>query len=305
MDRPLRAGDDYLAAYDVAADDPDTAAIGDGLRAVLGGDREDFHHEYPCRTSGAERWCELTVRRFPLDGATGLLVIHADITARRTGIEEGRIRGRLLDEVDAAVTATDLRGVVTWWSHGAERLYGTPAAAEIGRPISDLVVAPDVREQAASFVAHLTTGDGWEGDFTATRPDGTTVPVHLRSSIVVGPDGRPVAMVAIAVDRTHDIALEGRLQAIADSIGDGLCTLDPAGYITYVNPRDGGCSVPRSPNPSGGPSSAGSTVPRGSDRSRTRSRTPPVAPTRSPASWSGGTGASCPSSTWRRRCAPT
>ncbi len=127
---PIGAGADYLAACDAAGDDPDIATIGAGLRAVLAGTLSVYRHEYPCRGPGTERWYEVTAQPLALDGSTGLLVNHTDITHRRAASDEAHTRARLLDGV----------------------------------------------------------------------------------------------------------ASEMRLRTITDSIGDGLCTLDPTGHITYVNP---------------------------------------------------------------------
>ena len=52
-------------------------------------------------------------------------------------------QAHLLEQVQAAVIATDLRGRVTHWNEYAERLYGWSREETLGRDIRELTVSPD------------------------------------------------------------------------------------------------------------------------------------------------------------------
>ena len=58
------------------------------------------------------------------DGSDTLRVVMLDITPRVLSEREARFHSRLLDEVDAAVIATDAKGTVGHWNRYAERLFG-------------------------------------------------------------------------------------------------------------------------------------------------------------------------------------
>lgn len=235
--QPTAVGTDYLAVCDAAAaTDPAVVDIAHGLRAVLVGTLDAYRSEYPCHSPEGERWFEVTVRPVPVDGRIGVVVAHEDVTDRRRKTDHGRTRALLVDEVDAAVVATDLAGVVTSWSRGAHRLYGWSAQDAVGRPVWELVTGLDVRDEARRFVEQLGATETWEGSFAATRANGTTVSVRVRNVVVADSEGRPTGMISIAVDVTEQLALGVQLQAITDSIGEGLCTLDRDGRISYVNP---------------------------------------------------------------------
>lgn len=72
---------------------------------------------------------------------------------RKSGQAEDQIRfqARLLEAVDQAVIATDLGGIITYWNHAAEGLYGWTASEVLGRHILDAM--PD------AAVRPLATGD--------------------------------------------------------------------------------------------------------------------------------------------------
>ncbi len=61
------------------------------------------------------------------DGATNCCGVMLDITRGALSEREIRFHSRLLDEVDAAVIATDIKGTVTHWNRYAERLFGYTA----------------------------------------------------------------------------------------------------------------------------------------------------------------------------------
>ena len=235
--RFVDVGSDYLAVLDEAAKtDPVVAGIAVGLRAVLTGTLPRFRDEHASHSSEQRRWYEVSASPIPVDGEMGLLLVQQDITARKRQDDDRRARMLLVDEVDAAVIATDLQGVVTSWSQGAERLLGWPAHQAIGQTVYELIGGSGATGEAQRFFGRGADHDTWEGNFTASRRDGSTIAVYARNFVVRDGDGKPTGMVGIAVDRTERLAMNRQLAAITDSIGDGLCTLDRAGLVTYVNP---------------------------------------------------------------------
>jgi uncharacterized protein YcaQ len=60
------------------------------MEDVLAGRLTGFQHEYPCHTPTERRWFRLYVA--PLEGESGAVVSHVDITARVESDPEGRIQ---------------------------------------------------------------------------------------------------------------------------------------------------------------------------------------------------------------------
>ena len=90
----------------------------------------------------------------------------------------------LLVQGGAGVVATDLNGVITHWSAGAQRLYGWSAEEAIGQRALDLLVAPDDRQVAAANVESIRTTGNWDGEFDLIRKDGGIVPSYVRGTMI-------------------------------------------------------------------------------------------------------------------------
>jgi PAS domain S-box-containing protein len=234
----------YLRVCEAAAsEEPRAGAALAGIRAVLRGEVEEYTLGYPCHGPLEERWFRMTVRRLEVAGGTRLLVVHEDVTDRKRIQDDVRARSLLLDEVDAAVVATDRWGVVTLWNRTAERLFGWPASRALGRPILELTVRDQDRGRVASVIDSLRHRGAWEGELLVTRADGTRFPIYTRNTTLHDDTGSAVGMVGVSVDLSERVAMERelahsnrQLRAITDSVGEGMCTLDEVGRVTYMNP---------------------------------------------------------------------
>jgi diguanylate cyclase (GGDEF)-like protein/PAS domain S-box-containing protein len=95
---------------------------------------------------------------------------------------------------------TDLR--ITGWSGDAERLYGYPAIAMVGRPLSK-VLAAELTVSNRKKIAALLEGRGWwEGDLVYHRRDGSPVRVRVRVEARRDPDGKRIGYLVRTEDRT-------------------------------------------------------------------------------------------------------
>ncbi|HUG83868.1 MAG TPA: EAL domain-containing protein, partial [Euzebya sp.] len=165
-----------------------------------------------------------------------LLVVHEDITDRRRMHDEATARSVMIDQADAAIIATDLDGLVTMWSCGAERLYGWTAEQAVGYPLMDLSV-PAAHLGGTQPIRHQPWTQGMiQGESFFTRRDGSLVGVHTRRVTLRDGAGEPTGTIGVSVELSGPESTAQHLRAIADSIGDGLCTLDGGGLITHVNP---------------------------------------------------------------------
>jgi len=87
-DPALGVGRNYLAVCDAAdgAAADDARRMADGLRRILAGESQEIRFEYPCRTPTGLEWY-LAVAGGLGDGAhDGLVVMHFDVTARRSAL---------------------------------------------------------------------------------------------------------------------------------------------------------------------------------------------------------------------------
>jgi len=72
----------YLNVCDVTEGEFSREAqqVADGIRAVLGGERDEFLLDYPCHCAGERRWFYMRVTRIPGRGAMRAVVSHENIT---------------------------------------------------------------------------------------------------------------------------------------------------------------------------------------------------------------------------------
>jgi PAS domain S-box-containing protein len=236
-------GSDYLDVCDAAGEDPAAVAAARGIRAILAGERERFELEYQCHSPDTERWFLMRAVRHRSPGPVRIVVQHDDISARWRAEDEARLRGSLLDVIDAAVIATDESGFVTHWSHGAERLYGWTAAETIGHPITDSMAGSASVEQHEGIVASIHSTGRWEGHFDALHKSGSTFPALLRTAVIQDHHGAPAGVVGISVDQSARVETEHQLRlarnfsrAVTDSMGEGVLALDVDGLLVYMNP---------------------------------------------------------------------
>jgi len=198
-------GANYLRVCDSATGlhAEEAAAFAEGIRAVLSGRQESFEMEYPCHSPTERRWFMGRVTRFSGSGAPRAVIAHENITGRKLAEEQTLFQARLLDQVQAAVIATDLDGTVIHWSAHGERLYGFSREETLGRNISELTVGPTEAGLANEIMERLRSGETWEGEFTVRRKDGSTFPAYVIDSVIHDSRGREIGIVGVSTDITE------------------------------------------------------------------------------------------------------
>src|SRR5262249_12615570 len=114
----------------------------------------------------------------PIRNSSGTVVgaskIARDISQRRKVEETLREQARLLDL--SQVMVRDLGGLITFWSEGAEKLYGYPKKDTIGR-ISHEILSTQFPAPIKQIEAQLLETGSWEGELTHRKSDGSSITV--------------------------------------------------------------------------------------------------------------------------------
>jgi PAS domain S-box-containing protein len=104
-------------------------------------------------------------------------------------------------------------------------------------------IAADL-DQVAEMRAEVQRTGSWEGKIDSVRKDGSTFTAYVRNVRLDGPAGEFQGYATVAIDFTERLAAEHELRAardylraVADSMAEGLCTLDEHGVIVFLNPR--------------------------------------------------------------------
>jgi PAS domain S-box-containing protein len=140
-----------------------------------------------------------------------------DITDRKEAEEQVLFQAHLLEQVQAAVIATDLRGRVTHWNEYAERLYGWSREETLGRDVREFTVGPGQIAVAEEIVRKVGAGETWEGEFVVRRKDGSRFLAHVTDSLIRDAEGRAAGIVGVSTDVTDRKRLEEGLREIREA----------------------------------------------------------------------------------------
>ncbi|VXD16213.1 putative Histidine kinase [Planktothrix serta PCC 8927] len=118
----------------------------------------------------------------------------------------------LLDQVRNAIIATDLNGKIIYWNQYAETLYQWKAKEAVGKNVIDFFVPLDYQNLAEEIVEEVIKKGYWEGEFTTSRKDGSTLPIHVFDTLIRDQAGNPMGLIGISFDITERKQAEQKLQ---------------------------------------------------------------------------------------------
>ena len=124
----------------------------------------------------------------------------------RTTYELRRLAA-IVDSSDDAIVSKTLRGIVTSWNRGAERIFGYTTDEMIGQPITILFPADRLHEED-EFLARIARGERVEHFETVrVRKDGERIHVSVSLSPIRAEDGTIIGVSKIARDVTENMKL--------------------------------------------------------------------------------------------------
>jgi two-component system NtrC family sensor kinase len=155
------------------------------------------HAAWVLHADGSQRYLKRTYspHRTPQGGIDGYFVVVRDLTdlkLRERELEQRQAELEASEAINAAIIASaldcvvviDLNACVVAFNAMAERTFGYTASEVIGRPISDLIIPPHLRQRhTEGFRRYLATGApvvlGRRVEVEAMRKDGSVLPVEL------------------------------------------------------------------------------------------------------------------------------
>jgi PAS domain S-box-containing protein len=173
-------------------------------------ERSDFSAEHRLMmANGSVKYLRVVAHRARGEDPKNVLFIGAviDITESKRAEETLREQANLLNLTHDAIFVRDIDGLITYWNHGAEKLYGWTAAQAEGMIARELLktVFPIPRERV---MAELLSSGRWEGELVRTKRDGAQVVVASRWSLQRDAQGTPVA----ALETDNDITERKRAE---------------------------------------------------------------------------------------------
>jgi diguanylate cyclase (GGDEF)-like protein/PAS domain S-box-containing protein len=174
------------------------------------------------RSDGTRFPMEVVSVRTTWAGRPAFQVIMRDVSAQRTADAALHYQAALVEHVSDAIIGTDAEGSVTSWNPAAEAIYGLPAVAAQGRPVSELVGAP--LDPAA-----VVRGGGVSQE-THRAADGTAL--TMRVSAAEMDEG----YVLVCADETARRRAERQYRTVVESLDEGVLLIGPDGRLRAANP---------------------------------------------------------------------
>lgn len=109
-------------------------------------------------------------------------------------------QSQILNAANQAIIATDLSGIITFWSRGAEQLYGWTSEEAIGRYAPSLTSAESALEQGEEIMSRLMKGESFSGEYSVKRKDGTEFPIQIVNSPIYDNHKNLIGIVGFSVD---------------------------------------------------------------------------------------------------------
>jgi protein-histidine pros-kinase len=148
---------------------------------------------------------------------------------------------RLLAESPDAVIAVTPAGQVTYWSRGAEKIFGYTSAEAVDRELNALIIPPDRQAEEQRILEGALQGEVAAYESLRWRKDGSLVCVDVSIRAVRGEDGLIEFVLLTQKDVTslavwRDAKLvEARFGSLLESTPDGIVLANATGRIVYAN----------------------------------------------------------------------
>jgi PAS domain S-box-containing protein len=171
--------------------------------------RSIYKVEHRLRTRD-QTYRHMMVHAVPILGEDGSIRqwigIHTDVTERKQAEQHIAEQAALIDESRDAITVCDLDRRITFWSKGAERLYGWNSDEAKGC-LAHKLFQMDAEKLKTADKTVRETGE-WNGEILKTARRGTVLTVDGRWTLMRDPQGRPHSILMTDTDVTERKKIE-------------------------------------------------------------------------------------------------
>jgi PAS domain S-box-containing protein len=167
---------------------------------------------------------ESHVVQVTLLGTAGIIGVTAmELAVALLGSVADRLRERnalldaLFEQAPQAVALMSVDNCVVRVNHEFTRVFGYTPEETLGRPLADLIVPPDLKDESERRTSLVAQGQRIDGEAVRQRKDGTRLDV-LMVSVPISLPGGQTAICTMYRDITEDKAVERALQTLSNRL---------------------------------------------------------------------------------------
>jgi PAS domain S-box-containing protein len=140
---------------------------------------------------------------------------------------------QIVESSDDAIISKTLKGIITSWNCGAEKIFGFSAQEAVGQPMQ-MLIPPERLEEEPQILEQLARGQSVDHFETVrVRKDGTRIDISTTISPVKDGRGQVVGASKIARDITKRKQMEAALhksevqyRSLFETLIEGFCTIE-------------------------------------------------------------------------------
>jgi len=171
-----------------------------------------------------------TVYRNEAGEIQGVFAAARDVTERKQAEAEIARRGEMLDLANDAILIRNLSDTITYWNHGAERLYGWTDEEATGQDVHKFLQTeyPISLDDAMST---LNRDGAWDGELIHTTRDNARIVVESHWTLYRDSEGRPSMIFEINNDITERKQMVERLKQTLEELVRSNADLEQFAYV--------------------------------------------------------------------------
>jgi PAS domain S-box-containing protein len=162
------------------------------------------------------------------------MALFQEITERKKTEESLRLFSRAVENAIDGIQIVGTDRKIIYSNEIVEKMYGYTQEELSKKPVNEIMSAnPDFGEKV--ILPSIKKTGSWSGESTGKRKDGTTFPVWLSISTILGDNNKPMAMVSVIRDISDIRRAEKRIVTLIDALPDIIYFKDTESRNLVVN----------------------------------------------------------------------
>ncbi len=158
-------------------------------------------------------WVEGTINNMLGNKSINAIIVnYRDITERRNFEEQQLLIASIVNSSDDAIISQNLKGIITYWNKGAQKVLGHTLEETIGRHIS-IIIPDDLNDEVETILQRIRGGQSVDHYGTRrVRKDGVIIDTLLTISPITDSLGNIIGASKILRDITESKKAEERIK---------------------------------------------------------------------------------------------